>query len=63
MSEIAAGMFGFNVSLEFLRLRKIFATDMALRAATIRIGRATVRPMNVQISWSQETLCRRKKSH
>ena len=61
MSEIAAGMFGFNVSLEFLRLRKIFATDMALRAATFGIGRAAVRPMNVQISRSQETLSKKIK--
>lgn len=58
MSEIAAGVFGFDVSLEFLRLRKIFATDVALRAATVGIGRAAVRPMNVQISRSQETLQR-----
>ena len=56
MSEIAAGVFGFDVSLEFLRLRKIFAADMALRAATVGIGRAAVGPMDVQISRSQETL-------
>jgi hypothetical protein len=62
MSEIAAGVFGFDVSLEFLRLRKIFATDVALRAATVGIGRAAVRPMNVQISRSQETLQRIKHS-
>lgn len=47
MAEIAAGVFSFNVSLEFLRLRKIFATYMALRAATVWIGRTAVRPMNV----------------
>ena len=56
MSEIAAGVFGFDVRLQFLRLRKVFAADVALRSTAIRIGRTAVCPMHVQISRSQKAL-------
>merc|ERR1740128_193188 len=56
MDEIGAGVFGFDVGLQLLRLREIFAAQMALGSTSVGIGRASVRPMHVQIGRSQETL-------
>ena len=54
--KVGAAVFCLDVGLELLRLGEIFAAQMALRSASVRIGRTAVGPVNIQVSWSQKTL-------
>jgi len=56
VTEIAPGVFSFDVSFQLLRSRKILSTKMALRTTSVRIGRTAVGPVNIEISWPQKAL-------
>jgi hypothetical protein len=58
--KVGAAVFCLDVGLELLRLGEIFAAQMALRSASVRIGRTAVGPVNIQVSWSQKTLSTKK---